>query len=110
MLDLIWIGPALIFGFIATRLRMPPMVGYLIGGFILNVYGNQDPEMFNQMGNLGVTLLLFTIGLKLNIKSLMKPYVWAGATLHTLAVVIIFGLLLFWGSFAAFLFSLVLTC
>jgi glutathione-regulated potassium-efflux system ancillary protein KefC len=101
MLDLIWIGPALIFGFVATRLKMPPMVGYLIGGFILNIYGTQDPEIFHQMGNLGVTLLLFTIGLKLDIKILMKPYIWAGATLHTLAVVMIFGLLLFLGSFAS---------
>jgi len=101
MLDLIWIGPALIFGFIAKLFKMPPMVGYLIGGFILNIYGSPDSEMFSRMGDLGVTLLLFTIGLKLNIKSLIKPYVWAGATLHTLTVVIVFGLLLFWGSFAS---------
>jgi predicted Kef-type K+ transport protein len=102
MVDLIWIGPALLFGFIASRLKMPPMIGYLIGGFILNVYGLSDSELFDQIGALGVTLLLFTIGLKLNVRSLMKPYVWAGATLHMLAVVVLFGLLLFWVSFSGF--------
>jgi hypothetical protein len=32
------------------------------------------------IANAGVTLLLFTIGLKLKIKSLIRPEVWAGAT------------------------------
>jgi predicted Kef-type K+ transport protein len=96
MEELIWIGPALIFGLMATRIGLPPMVGYLVGGFVLNIYGMSDPVFLTKIGNLGVTLLLFTIGLKLNIKSLLKPYVWAGATLHMLAVVAIFGILIFW--------------
>jgi predicted Kef-type K+ transport protein len=96
MNDLTWIGPALVFGFIAARLGLPPMVGYLIGGFILNVYDFGDSETLAKMGELGVTLLLFTIGLKLDVRSLLKPYVWAGASLHMLIVVVIFGIILFW--------------
>jgi len=96
MKELIWIGPALIFGLLAARIGLPPMVGYLIGGFVLNIFGVSDPVFLTKIGNLGVTLLLFTIGLKLNIRSLLKPYVWGGATLHMLAVVIIFGILIFW--------------
>ena len=96
MKELIWIGPALIFGLMAARIGLPPMVGYLIGGFVLNIFGVSDPVFLTKIGNLGVTLLLFTIGLKLNIRSLLKPYVWAGATLHMLAVVLIFGILIFW--------------
>jgi glutathione-regulated potassium-efflux system ancillary protein KefC len=98
MNELTWIGPALVFGFIAARLGMPPMVGYLIGGFIMNLVGVGDAETLAKMGELGVTLLLFTIGLKLDVRSLLKPYVWAGATLHMLAVVVIFGIILFWVS------------
>jgi predicted Kef-type K+ transport protein len=96
MEELIWIGPALIFGLLATRMGLPPMVGYLIGGFILNIYGMSDPVFLTKIGNLGVTLLLFTVGLKLDVRSLLKPYVWAGATLHMIAVVAIFGIILFW--------------
>jgi len=99
MEELVWIGPALIFGLIATRTGLPPMVGYLIGGFVLNISGISDPVFLTKIGNLGITLLLFTIGLKLNVRSLLKPYVWAGATLHMIAVVLIFGILLFWISF-----------
>ena len=96
MKELIWIGPALIFGLMAARIGLPPMVGYLIGGFVLNIFGVSDPVFLTEIGSLGVTLLLFTIGLKLNIGSLLKPYVWAGATLQMLAVVLIFGILIFW--------------
>jgi len=96
MNNLIWIGPALIFGFLATRLGLPPMVGYLIGGFIMNIFDFMDTKDLSEMGELGVTLLLFTIGLKLDVRSLLKPYVWAGATLHMLIVVVVFGIALFW--------------
>ncbi len=96
MEDLIWIGPALLSGLLATRLRLPPLVGYLIGGFILTGLDSVDPKQLAEIGDLGVTLLLFTIGLKLDVRSLLKPVVWAGATLHMLAVVVIFGVALFW--------------
>ncbi len=94
--DLIWIGPALVFGLAATRIGLPPMVGYLIGGFILNAFHYEDPEQLQNLGELGVTLLLFTIGLKLDVRALLKPVVWAGATLHMVVVVVIFGIGLFW--------------
>ncbi|MGI9538088.1 MAG: cation:proton antiporter [Desulfocapsaceae bacterium] len=96
--NLILIGPALIFGIIAVRLGMPPMVGYLIGGFIMNIFELGDAQYFSKLGDLGVTLLLFTIGLKLNVRSLLKPYVWAGATIHMLIVVVLGGIVLFWTS------------
>ena len=98
MNDLIWIGPALVFGFLATRFGLPPMVGYLIGGFILNGLHYEDPDHLRELGELGVTLLLFTIGLKLDVRAMLQPVIWAGATLHMLAVVVIFGIGLFWMS------------
>ncbi|MHC5112122.1 MAG: cation:proton antiporter domain-containing protein [Planctomycetota bacterium] len=96
MNELFWVGPALVFGLLAARVGLPPMVGYLIGGFVLNVYDLSDAAYLKVMGDLGVTLLLFTIGLKLDVRSLLKPYVWAGASLHILTVVLIFGIALFW--------------
>lgn len=96
MNDLIWVGPALVFGLVAARFGLPPMVGYLIGGFALNVFGVIDHDSLSEIGAIGITLLLFTIGLKLDVRSLLRPVVWAGATLHMLTVVVVFGVILFW--------------
>jgi len=75
MNDLYWLGPALISGLLAVRLGLPPMVGYLIAGFILNALGFVDHERLVAVGELGVTLLLFTIGLKLDVRSLLRPVI-----------------------------------
>ena len=98
--DLLWIGPALIAGIAATRIGLPPMVGYLLCGFVLNFLGGYDTERLTMIGNLGVTLLLFTIGLKLDLRSLLRPVIWAGTTLHTAIVVAVLGTLLYWMSLA----------
>jgi len=96
MNDLYWIGPALLSGLVAVRFGLPPLVGYLIAGFILNVLGFADHERLTAIGDLGVTLLLFIIGLKLDVRSLLRPVIWAGTTLHMLVVVALFGTLLYW--------------
>lgn len=99
MNDFAWLGPALIFGLIAVRFGLPPMIGYLAGGFLLNLYFDGISLKLAGIGNLGVTLLLFTIGLKLDIRSLMKPAIVLGTSLHTLATVLLFGLGIFLTSF-----------
>ena len=98
--DLLWIGPALIAGIAASRFGLPPMVGYLLCGFVLNISGEYDHDRLNMLGDLGVTLLLFTIGLKLDLRSLLRPTIWAGTTLHTAIVVAVLGTLLYWMSLA----------
>ena len=45
--------------------------------------------MIKEIADLGVTLLLFTIGLKLKIKILIRPEVWAGIFLNALIIVIV---------------------
>jgi predicted Kef-type K+ transport protein len=52
------------------------------------------------IGNLGVTLLLFTIGLKLDLRSLFRPVIWAGTILHMAIVIAVLGTVLFWMSLA----------
>jgi len=96
MNDLVWIGPALISGLLAVRFGLPPLVGYLIAGFVLNALGFNDHEDLAAIGELGVTLLLFTIGLKLDVRTLLRPVIWAGTTLHMLAVIAVFGTGLYW--------------
>lgn len=96
MNDLYWIAPALIAGLLAVRIGLPPMVGYLIVGFVLNALGFADNQKLVAIGELGVTLLLFTIGLKLEIKSLLRPVILAGTTLHMLAIIVSFGTGIYW--------------
>ncbi len=98
--DLLWIAPALIAGIAAARVGLPPMVGYLLCGFVLNFSGVYDHDRLTSIGDLGVTLLLFTIGLKLDLRSLLRPVIWAGTTFHTAIVIAVIGTLLYWMSLA----------
>ena len=55
------------------------MVGFLVAGFMLNALGAEGGEFLNAVADLGITLLLFSIGLKLKLKSLARPEVWGVA-------------------------------
>lgn len=83
-MDFIWILFAFICGLAAKTFSFPPSIGYLLAGFILNFMGYQADESLTILSNLGITLMLFTIGLKLNIRSLFKNEIWLASSLHTL--------------------------
>lgn len=87
MLDIVWIAFAFGLGLAVRQIGLPPLVGYLAAGFALNGLGVEGNETIEQFSDLGVTLLLFTIGLKLKLKSLAQPQVWGVASLHLLLVV-----------------------
>ena len=67
-------GLALIFGFIAARLGLPALVGYLIAGIAI---GPATPgfvanaEIASQLAEIGVMLLMFGVGLHFSINDLM---------------------------------------
>ncbi len=88
----LWILAAFLFGAVISRIGLPPLVGYLLAGFALNSAGVKGGELLVTAANAGVTLLLFTIGLKLKIKSLAKPEIWAGTSIHMICTVMVFGL------------------
>ena len=90
-MDPLWILAAFLFGAFISRIGLPPLVGYLLAGFALNSLGVTGDKTLETVANAGVTLLLFTIGLKLKIRSLAKPEVWAGTSIHMIVTVTIFG-------------------
>lgn len=94
-MDPLWIASAFVLGFLAKQIGLPPLVGFLATGFLLNLAGVEGSEMLDQIAHFGVLLLLFSIGLKLNIKSLLKPEIWATASLHLLITVVIFSTICF---------------
>ncbi|MCG9695599.1 cation:proton antiporter family protein [Shewanella sp. Isolate11] len=77
-------------GIFVSRIGLPPLIGYLVAGFALYLFGIDESSLplLEQFANLGVTLLLFAIGLKLDIRSLFKAEVWAGSSLHLLGSII----------------------
>lgn len=78
-------------GYLVSRVNLPPLVGYLAAGFALSTMGYTSGPALQEIADIGVTILLFTIGLKLNVRSLLRPEIWAGASLHMLITVGIFA-------------------
>ncbi len=93
-MDPIWLIVAFAFGFVISLTGLPPMVGYLLAGFLLNILDIESGHFIEIISDLGVTLLLFTIGLKLKPKNLIRPEVSTGAIIQMLIVTILFGLIL----------------
>ncbi|TCM70798.1 Kef-type potassium/proton antiporter (CPA2 family) [Acinetobacter calcoaceticus] len=111
-------GIALIFGYIAARLRLPPLIGYLIAGIIIspNTPGVvADIALANQLAELGVMFLMFGVGMHFSIKDLLqvRRIALPGAILQ-ITVATILGMLvsMLWGwSFgSALVFGLCLSC
>ena len=95
----VWIGCAFLFGFIFKRFNLPPMLGFLISGFLMNFLGMTEGSLaLEKIADLGIILLLFTIGLKLDLKGLTKPEIWGGATIHALITIFFLSGVIFAGS------------
>ncbi|HFD92686.1 MAG TPA: potassium transporter Kef [Gammaproteobacteria bacterium] len=91
--DTIWIALAFLLGLAARHVGLPPMVGFLAAGFLLQGLGAEGGETLATVADFGITLLLFSIGLKLNIRTLWRPEIWGTASLHMGLTVAVFSAL-----------------
>ena len=69
------LGLAFIFGTIANRLRLPPIVGYILAGVALGPYTPgivADQKLAPELAEIGVILLMFGIGLHFSLKDLLS--------------------------------------
>ncbi|MCX9154657.1 Kef family K(+) transporter [Niveibacterium sp. 24ML] len=67
-------GLALLFGFAAAQMRMPPLVGYLLAGIVIGPATPgfvADVGLASQVAEIGVMLLMFGVGLHFSINDLM---------------------------------------
>lgn len=94
-IDAIWISIAFIAGYMAKKVNLPPLIGFLATGFLLNMVGISDGNIaIHALAKLGVMLLLFNIGLKINLKSLLHKEIWAGAGIHAVISTLVFASLI----------------
>lgn len=93
-MELFYLTLAFFCGLGANLIGLTPLVGYLLAGFILSAFGVQadDGPLLSQLSDLGITLMLFTIGLKLQFKDLWKKEVILVGSLHMLCMVIVMTL------------------
>ena len=94
-MDLIFVVTAFAAGFAASAVRLPPLVGYLAAGFALHAFGFDSTPAIDALAEFGLLLLLFGIGLKLKIRTLIRPEVWAGASIHMVVTTVVLGAV-FW--------------
>lgn len=80
---------AFLAGAAAAVLRLPALIGFLAAGFLLNGIGVEQPEWLKAVADIGVTLLLFSIGLKLDLRTLLRRHVWVTSGVHMLLFTVI---------------------
>lgn len=73
---------AFLCGVLFRRFGFPPLPGYLLAGFVSHALGFGDIGLISAIADMGILLLLFTIGLKLNIRELAAPQIWGVAGLQ----------------------------
>ncbi len=97
------LGLAMILGFIAVRLRVPPIVGYLLAGILLGPATPgflADVGLARQLAEIGVMLLMFGVGLHFSLDDLLavRKIAIPGAIAQMLAAAGLgMALALFWG-------------
>ncbi len=108
---------AFIFGAIANRFRMPPLVGYLFAGILVGPFTPgfvADAELATELSEIGVILLMFGVGLHFSLKDLLSVRAIAipgaivqigGATFMGLGLATLLG----WSIGAGLIFGLALS-
>ena len=82
-------------GGLAMAVRLPPLVGFLAAGFVINALDVGAVPELDVAADLGVTLLLFAIGLKLDVRILLRREVWLTTSAH-MVVSVVLGSIALW--------------
>jgi CPA2 family monovalent cation:H+ antiporter-2 len=113
----IGLGLAFVFGMIATRLKLSPLVGYLIAGVVIGPFTPGfvgDAELAKELAEIGVILLMFGVGLHFSLDDLLSVRAIAipGALAQILAATLLgvgMGYLMGWPLEGGIVFGLALS-
>jgi CPA2 family monovalent cation:H+ antiporter-2 len=108
---------AFIFGYLAHRLKISPIVGYLLAGILIGPSTPgyvANPELVHELAEIGVILLMFGIGLHFSLTNLtsIKRIIIPGALLQIIVSSYLgthFGLLQGWTLSTSLLFGLAIS-
>ncbi len=111
------LGVAFILGVVANRLRISPLVGYLLAGILIGPHTPGfvgDSELAGELAELGVILLMFGVGLHFSLKDLLsvKAIAIPGALVQIAAATLLgmgLGWMLGWPIQAGLVFGLSLS-
>lgn len=96
-------GLALILGFLAARIKVPPLVGYLLAGILIGPATPgfvADVDLAGQLAEIGVMLLMLGVGLHFSVADLMsvRRIAVPGAVLQIgVATALGLGVAVLWG-------------
>ncbi|PJG86589.1 YbaL family putative K(+) efflux transporter [Conservatibacter flavescens] len=113
----IGLAGAYILGMIANRLKISPLVGYLLAGIMIGPFTpgfEGDLHIAHELSELGVMLLMFGVGLHFSLKDLLSvKYVAIPGALLQIASAIVFGWIfstvLGWSTISGLVFGLCLS-
>lgn len=97
------LGLAMVLGYIAARLKIPPLVGYLIAGILIGPHTpgfTADVGLATQLAEIGVMLLMFGVGLHFSLGDLMsvKRIAIPGAIVQMFVATLLgAGMAIWWG-------------
>lgn len=97
------LSTAFVFGWLASRLRLPPLLGYLLAGIAVGPFTPgfvADVNLAPQLAEIGVILLMFGVGMHFSIADLMavKRIAVPGALLQmAVATALGWALATWWG-------------
>ena len=108
---------AFVFGLIAHRLRVQPLVGYLLAGVMVGPYTpgfEADPALASELAEIGVILLMFGVGLHFSLKDLLSvARIAVPGAIGQIVVATLMGMALSWALgwsyLAGFVFGLALS-
>ncbi|MBP2160228.1 MULTISPECIES: YbaL family putative K(+) efflux transporter [Asticcacaulis] len=112
-------GLALVLGFLAARVKLPPLVGYLLAGILVGPFTPgfvADGHIAAQLSEIGVMLLMFGVGLHFSLDDLMSvrkialPGAIVQMSLATLLGIALTMGLWGWAFGPALVFGLCLSC
>ncbi|MDM0048164.1 YbaL family putative K(+) efflux transporter [Variovorax sp. J22R115] len=95
------LGLALVLGFLAARLRLPALVGYLLAGVIIGPFTPgfvADASIAAQLAEIGVMLLMFGVGLHFSLDDLLavRKIALPGALVQIAVATLLGGALATW--------------
>ncbi|MDY0007984.1 MAG: cation:proton antiporter, partial [Spongiibacteraceae bacterium] len=102
MLETIWIAFAFFLGLLVRAIGLPPLIGYLAAGFAISASSGwldipaENGPILQYVSHLGVLLLLFSVGLKLRARTLLRPEVLGTGILHFAITCALLAPVLYW--------------